>query len=132
MLGKYALSSIAYYDPLQFRLNVMRIYVSRYSELNKMVELVNAIKNLDVETVKLASQSISNTASNPNSDSETEVLPYINAQDVNVTKFPVIMALQQQVGAVNYEMINGFINDFKKEFQVVFFRNTHNVYIGGE
>ena len=131
LLGKYALSTIGYDDPLMFRLGVMRIYSGRYSELSNITKLTNIIKNLDMDTVKLASQSISNTASNPNSDSNEEVLSYINNQDVNITKFPVIMAIQQQIGAINYGVISQFIDDFKSEFKTFFFRDMSTVYEGG-
>ena len=131
LLGKYALSTIGYDDPLMFRLGIMRIYSGRYSELSNITKLTNIIKNLDMDTVKLASQSISNTASNPNSDSNEEVLSYINNQDVNITKFPVIMAIQQQIGAINYGVISQFIDDFKSEFKTFFFRDMSTVYEGG-
>lgn len=126
LMRRFCKDSIAYDTPEAFIVEFSLAYEENFKQYIAKNKLVDAINELTVEDFKVLTESLSNSALNPNNAPEDpkQPLPYVSSQLYNLNKSgplgAFLGALDNVPTARNYE----FLNKFEYLFLQILVRKT--------
>lgn len=114
LMRRFCKDNVAYDTPEAFVMEFSLAYEENFKQYINKSKLVDAINELTVEDFKVISESINNTALNPNTapaDPKT-ALPYVSSQLYSLAKTGPLASFLAALDAVptarNYEFLNKF------------------------
>lgn len=116
LYARFANSSIASSDEIQFKYKVFSIIFSYAPSWEKRLEIQKALRNLKEEDILKGSTAIYNSAMNPSTVPSTEELDYINSQNTTKYKKSKMDAYASLYGLIETDVTERLLSEFKKLF----------------
>lgn len=119
LMSKYANSYAASSDEGRFKYELMQIIFRFGPTWEKQLEIQDNLRTLTDKEIELGTKQIRNRAYNPSSDPSTdttEVLQYINDQNVDITVRGKLEGYAHLNALLQTDVTGDFLNQFKKLF----------------
>lgn len=115
---KYAVSNIRFTIKEMFIYQFCSIFDDEFSKFKRRYDINQNLKNITIDNIKILSETISNTADNPNytPDTPDKALDYITQQNAVFQKINDLDAYARQLESLMTEGFEEFLNKFKELF----------------